>query len=636
MKKILMLVSVLSIFLLTGCFGQSQCFRSPNLESCKITYTPITGDTTGEIQNDEVLNIFYTTEDYVFSYDALSIFTFSENEGIPYVDVEEFLFVMHECLNYYIITIDGTVTIRYQVNYSGTFFGGYEFLMELDPIENTIYFNDLNFTSEFNTTPNLDHESNLRVVSGDYIDGNLEATIDLDDYNIKMKEEDGALFIPLYLANVLLTGSYMNVYQNGQTLYIVDDFTLANDFLVDESMAAPDVDVSNLIENSANFTAMYFDYFYGLKSYFGVDSYKDLFESIGLYDAQTLAEFDEILFSFIFSLTDLHTSIFSLGYDSDQAQFSYPEDNQKLTRFYEAYYSDTCEVRSNEFSFREYEFYYIMEINEFTMDTLSYLQTNLVHLDESKPIFIDLACNPGGSLLSVLELMAFMTDKPFEFKYEITATGEIYKQTYISTNETPINNTFYLFTSNASFSAANLFVSMVKDNHLATVIGNDTSGGACAVVFAVLPNNMIITHSSYMAMLNENDEIIEEGVSPDYYYTDSVDIVDLISFAENYYFSEVGRNIEDNTLNNVVDFTITSGVFTEDATLVNYEVVVSSVETNEVLNTVTYTSNSFNYHSVLSITGPMVSIIVYAHYEYLGMIVTVPIYESAVDPSSQQ
>lgn len=634
MKKILIVFGFLLILSISGCTGQALCHINPELDACQITYTPVTGDMAGEIQNDEVLSVVNMTQDFDFSITSLSTFSFTENPGIAYVDVEEFLYVMHEGLVYYTISYGESVEVEYKVNYSGSIFGAYAFLMELNPTENTIYFNDMNFTSEFNIAPGFDHEPNISTVSGDYVEGVLEKTIDLNDYNILMKEEDGILFIPMYLANVLLTGSYINVYQNGLNLYIVDDFSLLSEQIVDEASLPEDTDPLNLIENSANFISMYFDYFYGLKEYFGIDSYKALFQSLGLYDVLTIAEFDEILFSYIYSLSDLHTSIYSLGYDSADANLTFPEENERLNQFYDAYYSDTCTERELEFDFKEFPDYYILEINEFTFDTLGYLQSNLVDLDSDKPIFIDLACNPGGSLLAVLELIAYLTDEPFEFQYTITSTGEIYKQTYESTNDTVITNEFYLFTSKASYSATNLFVSMVKDNQLATIIGEKTSGGACAVVFAVLPNNMVITHASAMAMLNASGEIIEDGIEPDIYYSNSIDIDDLILEVENYYSLHVDSEIIDSSFNNVIDIAVDLSDFPVDSTFFSLEIEVFNSFTSELISTNQYSTDTFHFQLSMDSEDPIASIFIYVNYEYLGITTKVLVYEATFDPSS--
>ncbi|HOO44507.1 MAG TPA: hypothetical protein PKU69_05490, partial [Bacillota bacterium] len=141
-------------------------------------------------------------------------------------------------------------------------------------MENTIYLSDMGFGGSFNVSPNIDYQTDLGVVDNSYTEGVLEKMIDLDDYHLQIVEEDGVYFMPLYLANLFLTGDYLNVYETDNKLYIIDDFADAYDFL-DNSVIDSALDSENILENTINFTSLFFDYFYGLKGFFGVDSYID-------------------------------------------------------------------------------------------------------------------------------------------------------------------------------------------------------------------------------------------------------------------------------------------------------------------------------------------------------------------------
>ena len=58
--------------------------------------------------------------------------------------------------------------------------------------------------------------------------------MDLANYNMHIVDYDGNYYIPLYLANLLFTGSYINVYEMNNTIYLIDDTSdfdeLAKDF----------------------------------------------------------------------------------------------------------------------------------------------------------------------------------------------------------------------------------------------------------------------------------------------------------------------------------------------------------------------------------------------------------------------
>ncbi|MBN2540373.1 MAG: hypothetical protein JXB08_02490 [Bacilli bacterium] len=627
MKKLLILVGLVLVLFMTGCNSTIMCNMDPSLDICQITYEPITNDTTGEVQNDGVLTIIDDAEDFDFTIASLNTFSYTGNVDIPYVDIEEFLYVMHEGLLFYEVKIRDTFQLTYNVNYSGTLFGNYEYLLEIDADNQSIYLSDANFLSEFNTGADIAHDSGLDVVSADYSgDEDLSLTIHLEEYDIPIVEEDGVFFFPLYLANLFFTGDYLNVYQNADTLYITDYFNSLDTMVVDPQDEAPGV-VDNLIQNTANFMALFMDNFYGLKEYKDVVSYKDMLTDAGLFEANSLSRLDEIIVEFIYGLDDLHTSVVELGYDSYFADFTPPADGSKWMNFYDVYLSDTCYERTEEFVFTEYDTYYILELNEFTLDTLGYLETNLVDLDVDKPIYIDLACNPGGSLVSVLELLTFMTNDPVDFNYLITKTNEIYTQGLQASEQRAVENDFYLFTTNMTYSAANLFTSMVKDNGLATVIGQSTSGGACAVNYMVLPNNMIISYSSYMAMLDENQDMIEDGISPDHYFGSSYDVDDMIDYVSHYYMMNSNYTFDDQTQlgAEVIDITFVPYHMVEDAEFIRLDFELSLYGTDTVIDTKSSDVELYQYQYT-STESQDLTLTVYVTYEYWGMTITSELY----------
>lgn len=369
---------------------------------------------------------------------------------------------------------------------------------------------------------------------------------------------------------------------------------------------------------------MFFDYFYGLKEYFGVDSYIEVFETLGFYQIDTLKEFDEMLSSFIYTLNDLHTSIIDFGYNEEQVTPAKPESDSKIWRVYNVYTSDACINRDYEFKFTEYDNYYILELNEFTLDTVDYLKNNLVNIDLTKPIYIDLACNSGGNLIAVFEVLAYMTDESIEFRYKNPASGEVFINYYKSNSNQNLPNPFYLFTSPMTYSAANLFTSLVKDNELATIIGEPTSGGACSVINTVLPNNLVMTHSSMMAILNKDDEVIEDGISPDYEIDYSYSLTDTLDYIYNYYDDFVIKNITSNYINNKLSLDLTASYLPEDMTFINYQIIIKDTKALTIYSHEEVDSFEFHYEKLLENSHYQIEI--YVNYKYKGINVTDKIY----------
>jgi len=556
---------------------------------CEITYNPITGDTTGLVINDETIEVIDVAEDYDFTINTINLFAYEENPGIPYVDMEEYLYVLHEGLMYYQVNTNDKFTVEYKVNYSGALFGAYTYSLQIDTTNNSIYYSDFGFGGEFNIAPNIEYNTDVYLADGEYIEGgDLSRLIYLDDYGIETVKEDGVYFIPLYLANLILTGDYLNTYLSQDELYIVDDFYNVQE-IFDNDGTRLITDETNLIENTVGYAAFFFDHYYGLKDFFAVESYLEEFTERGWYDAESIEELDALMQQFVFDLDDLHTQIADYGVNGLIVEEVSPDNDSRLIDFYTVYFDDICYLREEPFVFTDYGYYYILEINEFNLEMYDYLSETLVDLID-KPIFIDLACNSGGSLGGVLELAAYLTNGYINLRYMNPYTEEIYSLDYQANASKALSNDFYIITSNMTYSAANLFTSMVKDNGWATIIGTESLGGACSVQYTVFPNNLIMTYSSMMAMLNQDNELIEMGIAPDYYDDYSLSAYETAENIFNYFERYVSASVTDEFTETEISLTINLD-WPEENVYDHYEVVVRNKITEEferfIINTPT-------------------------------------------------
>ena len=88
----------------------------------------------------------------------------------------------------------------------------------------------------------------------------------------------------------------------------------------------------------------------------------------------------------------------------------------------------------------------------------------------------------------------------------------------------------YVFSTAATFSAANLFTSIVKDLDLAVILGEKSSGGASAITYTVLPDGAIIINSSNMTFVNHDNNIIEGGIEVDIPYQYPVNWSNILNY----------------------------------------------------------------------------------------------------------
>lgn len=144
-------------------------------------------------------------------------------------------------------------------------------------------------------------------------------------------------------------------------------------------------------------------------------------------------------------------------------------------------------------------------------------------------VVIDLSLNGGGAINVVPWLEAYMTPNPsLAFHYKETGEkNEIfykvdinYDGEYDDYDAYYANKyNFYCLTSNFSFSCGNYLPTIIKGRGLATLFGEASGGGVCAVGAIVTASGTILSNSSlYQLGTVVNDEFMcsETGIEPDY------------------------------------------------------------------------------------------------------------------------
>lgn len=138
-EKILIITSFLILTIGLLFFNGFYCDVNSNFDFCEIEYTPVIDDTEGIIQSDKTLEVQDSSDPFDFTTTSIHIFKNLENEGIPYVDAEEFLYVLHEGLQYYHVSISDEFSLTYKVNYSILPFNRYTYELDLNAEKNTIF-----------------------------------------------------------------------------------------------------------------------------------------------------------------------------------------------------------------------------------------------------------------------------------------------------------------------------------------------------------------------------------------------------------------------------------------------------------------------------------------------------------------
>lgn len=653
MKKAVYLIVLLSILLLMGCDGSNLTNVTTNpttkitstQENTTIKTTEISNVTTSVQEQTTTLTTEEPTDDndlifketlslenkssvYDFAASEIGVYTLKTKPGILYVDVESFITVLDEGL----MNID----LSYHMGrLSLSCFPKDSHLMTviLDSDNDLIEYSDFNFFMNINKEFDLVFNYGFDVENTNYIQGDISGVIDLKPYDMTIEEDGGQIYLPLHLANLLFTGTLFEVYYIEDTLYIVDNL-----FSFEEAFSSQTLEdeayEENVVKHTVNYMALLFDNFYGLKDYYGVESYIDEFRDYGFYDLTTFEEFNKFMQRYLYASGDLHTHIALFGYDGEQTEYIIPFTGDKIYKYQQTYQMESCEYRE-EISLKMYDDYYKLSVNAFTMETEGLLAEILVDIDPEKDLYIDLACNGGGYLYSIFDLMAYLSNDPIELNYMNQHTGEIYTNLFTPKEDLKLDNNIYVYINKTTYSAASLFAELVKENNLAYVFGYDTFGGAAIVTETVLPNNMwLYFSSSNVVFINQDLEIIEAGVSP-HYTLDKYDFFDKgQEIVSSIFESKKQIDIHSMSLSNYIDLSVEAKSDDESIVFEKYIVEYRDYETGELLYSKSFFTDSFSLAEPTGIDSDLAILRVKAYFSYQGYDLIQTIHKQILDPYS--
>ncbi len=549
MKKMLLILTLFTTFFLVGCsfFGGTTTTETTTTtttaqtttttttttaQTTTTTTTPTTTTTTNTATTLPPTTITTTTTtgdpvtklaDYTvvskatyqqFNGTSLAVYTDTDYPDTLFVNVENFLQILHEGLKLVMISKSGSeLTASYIFNPDQTVGNTKNYSLKLDSAANTLTYNDFNFN--FYLSPSIDEkigqgieETYTTVTTGDN-----SKVINLNDYGIDIAQLGRDFYIPLYLADLILTGEFYDVYLAGETFYIVDDFSEITNQMGNVNIYSAEQQAV-ITSQSQQYLQLLMDNFYGLKQLEDVTSYHDIINSYDLFSDTTLLQFDSDFQDFVYGLNDLHSWIINYGFNDSYVLGKNPPVNSRLNQYLTARQTYGCYAGSTDAELYEDTSYYVLKVYQFS-DTLNqYLASLLVGLNPDKPIYIDVSCNPGGLLSQVVVLLSYMTNKEFTIYSKNPATNTTSQDQYVNVSDKALPNTFYVYTGPVTFSAANLFASICEDQGIAVVFGQKTGGGTATITQSIFPNNLVFNYSSCITVTDSNYNYIEYGVDP--------------------------------------------------------------------------------------------------------------------------
>lgn len=511
-----------------------------------------------------------TSDEYVVS-DQTAIEIFYVDYGdVPYIDIETYIDMIDGAIESdeleFTTEGDDVLLISYEVTYDD--FDGTEktdeFLATIDFTENTFTVNSYGFFENYVAETETDYGEGLDYVDADYVDPK-QVTIPLGDYSFDLiiYENDGNTYylMPFHVANLLFAGNvYYDVYYNGDTLYGIDTFGISggseDDLEIQELVRTSSYNSSSapkdVKEATYHFMALALDYFYGLKEDQKVETYYDYLSS---YATAIITKSDyslyEAMFDIAYGLDDLHTSHVFPGY-YNEPNSSFGVSINDLGSHSKSFYEDMWDIQDDieeVFGSLELPGYELIDddktliiyLEGFDVDTPDSFKAILqsVRRKDVENVVIDLAYNTGGNLGAVLRIFGYMTDETIQFHSQNPADDSAVTW-YVESSYRPYDYNWFIKTSSVTFSAANLMSSMAKEMGIATIIGQNSTGGASSIgvimspdgtTFLISTNNVLSTRTG-----NETDgyryRSIEYGIEVDYYMSNVYDESRLISIIE--------------------------------------------------------------------------------------------------------
>ena len=396
-------------------------------------------------------------------------------------------------------------------------------------------------------------------------------TISLADYSIPMIHRDGQFLLPLHTAfDLILSQTGSVVCFNGEGVFfgnsgLFGDPVYGEIYGLGEKYysAKPAERSEALAAYGVNELCMEMDHFYGLKESHGIDSFRGLLISAGLYEplmSPDPLEADRALATLIKNyLDDGHSQYeansWMTGVEPENNPVAMPsgpsraaaERIEKQYRAARKKYPDAAEPylevgNTAYISFDGFRYLhsdasdYYGELSEedTRMDTFGLIiNAHRQITRENSPIenvVLDLSINPGGASSAAIFVMSwFLGETPFSLTSPATGAmstafcrADVNLDRKFDDLDTVADKNLYCLVSPVSFSCGNLVPWVFKASGAVTLLGDTSGGGSCVVRAMSSAWGSVFTMSGIKRISfvkNGSFYDVDRGVDPDVFLT---------------------------------------------------------------------------------------------------------------------
>lgn len=416
---------------------------------------------------------------------------------------------------------------------------------------------------------------------------NTHNKLKLGDYKMEIIIDNKEIYLPFWAFNLMfISNQYYNIQFNGKSFLGLNYQTsrqvaVGRHRLDAEFLNTMDEHYSNSLQlkysrvNNLNYMAFLFDNYYGLaqnlykskqvKNFYGlVESYNLKNRLLSTSESEYVSAYDELWNNI---LNDPHSRIISKSYgwkywdvhrqhNISKKNKEMLDNRQKLTvaRF-EAknptnpdhnlinkithVYKDTARIVLD--NFEDIAALSATGIEKWKYNSFERMKAAMERIKKDDPnnqvknIVLDLSLNGGGSSLELQKTLGFINNKDISLIIHDKLSSEYTYLNYnVDTNNDKLYNEkdgfseykWYVLVGVNTFSAANLFAHVVKQENIATVIGQKTGGGMFSVLPTILPDGTNVDISSTLAWtgkanreINTSEDLpfTDQGIEPDFY-----------------------------------------------------------------------------------------------------------------------
>ena len=586
-KKLILTLSLSLLLPLSSCGSSTSSNVSSNNEvsSSSSSSSFVSLEDEGKITKTINAQAYYNT----YEQGTLNIYYF-DSIDIPYVNVKEFYestFVDYALDHKDLFTVNNNVVTNKKTNAT----------MILDSVNDTLTFSDYDMFSNIVGTTTIPNDifaiefTNPEVISIDekncsYVSGG-EFVIDLKDYETNLISYNNEYYIPFsYLEVISLSPYYSRYVFNGNDIYNVNlTSTMLNSN--GELNSYGKAYYSGYYNKDKQRSEDYAKYFYN-SFLFEMELTSGKLDQYGITDLD--AKLDELglkskLLSTTSSTADnaIGKAINQIFHDGGHTCFNYrgntveynSEINSKLfsdltkydtkySKVYDSYvnlgnirgslnqnldiYGSTAIIRFDTFESSSDK----LTLDNISSNTSTYgiIYNAFEEIKNNSSItnvVFDLSLNLGGDSSGLACAYSFISDEPVTVNITNPVTHSSFKEAVKIDNDLDGDfddddsfdgkYNFYVITSPASFSCANMFALLSKDNAKAKVIGTKSSGGDCSVKSGITIDGSSFNMSSTLKYVSKDGSSADDGVDLDY------------TLNSDYYYSPIKLDTYLNSLN---------------------------------------------------------------------------------------